>query len=171
MSENEKGKHMYQPYPGDAQMPEAQRPPAPASVRNAVKVMYAGAVASLGYAVVFIATLSATKDAIAKHSPDLTSSQVNGMQQALLTSAIVDGLIGAGLWIFIARACGSGKRWARITGTVLFGIDTVAVLSGLNLPLAAPVKLFAFAVWLVGLAAVTLLWRGTSSAFFRGTPA
>ncbi len=38
---------MYQPYPGGAQMPEVQRPPAPGSVRNAVKLMYAGAVASL----------------------------------------------------------------------------------------------------------------------------
>jgi hypothetical protein len=161
---------MYQPYPGGAQMPEAPRPPAPASVRNAVKVMYAGAVASLAYAIVFIATLSATKDAIAKHSPQLTASQPNGMQQALMTSAIVDGLIGAALWIFIARACERGKNWARITGTVLFGIDTVGVLGGLPIPVAAPVKIFALVVWLVGLAAVILLWRGTSTAFFKGTP-
>jgi len=39
---------MYQPYPGsDTQLPPAQRSPAPASVRNAVTVMYAGAAASL----------------------------------------------------------------------------------------------------------------------------
>ncbi len=38
---------MYQPYPGGAQMPETPRPPAPASVRNAAKVMHAGPVASL----------------------------------------------------------------------------------------------------------------------------
>jgi hypothetical protein len=160
---------MYQPYPGGAQMPEAQRPPAPASVRNAVKVMYAGAVASLVYAIVFIATLSATKSAIEQHSPQLTTSQVNGMQQALITSAIVGGLIGAGLWIFIARACKRGRSWARITGTVLFGIDTVGVLGGLTIPFAVPVKVFALVVWLLGLAAVTFLWRGSSGAFFRGT--
>jgi hypothetical protein len=29
------------------------------------------------------------------------------------------------LWIFIARACGRGRNWARITGTVLFGLATV----------------------------------------------
>jgi hypothetical protein len=115
---------MYQPYPGGAQMSEAQRPPVPASVRNAVTVMYAGAVASLLYAIVFLATLSATKSAIAKHSPQLTAGQVNGMQHALMASAVVGGLIGAGLWIFIAWACKGGKSWARITGTVLFGINT-----------------------------------------------
>jgi hypothetical protein len=160
---------MSQPYPGGAEMPETTLPPAPASVRNAVKVMYAGAVASLVYAIVFIATLSATKSAIAEHSPQLTTGQVNGMQQALTTGAIVDGLIGAGLWLFIAQACKRGRSWARITGTVLFGICTLGVLGGLTVPGAAPVKIFAFVVWLAGLAAVTFLWRGTSSAFFKAT--
>jgi len=87
---------MYQPYPGGAQMPETWRPHAPASVLNAVKVMYAGAVASLVYAIVFVTTIT--------------------------------------------------------------------------VPFAAPVKILAFVVWLVGLAAVTFLWRGTSSALFKGTP-
>jgi len=131
--------------------------------------MYAGAVASLVYAVVFIATLSATKSAIEKHSPQLTTSQVNGMQQILIASAIVDGLIAAGLWIFIAQACKRGRSWARITGTVLFGIATVSVLGELPIPVAAPVKILALVVWLLGLAAVIFLWRGTSSAFFKAT--
>ena len=39
---------MYQPYPGsDTQLPETQRPPAPASVRTAGKAIYAGAATSL----------------------------------------------------------------------------------------------------------------------------
>ena len=161
---------MYQPYPGGAEMPGTQRPPAPASVLNAVKVMYAGAVASLIGIIIDLTTLSATKSAIEKHSPQLTTSQVNGMQHALVTSAIVGGLIGAGLWIFIAQACKSGKSWARITGTVLFGVNTVQDgLSNLVVPEAALVKIFWFVVWLIGLAAVVLLWRGTSSAFFKGT--
>jgi hypothetical protein len=33
---------MYQPYPGQTQLPEAQRPPAPAPVRNAAKACLAG---------------------------------------------------------------------------------------------------------------------------------
>jgi hypothetical protein len=161
---------MHQPYPGDTRMPTTPRPPAPASVRNAVKVMYAGAAASLVYAIVFVVTLSGTKNAIEQHSPQLTTSQVNGMQQALITSAIVNGLIAAGLWIFIAQGSKSGKSWARIIGTVFFGIDAAGVLGGVTVPLAAPVKIFAFVVWLIGLAAVTFLWRGTSSAFFKATP-
>jgi hypothetical protein len=162
---------MYQPYPGGAQLPETQRPPTPDSVRNAVRVMYAGAVASLVYAIAFIATLSATKRAVEQHFPQLTTSQVTGIQQTLMTGAIAGGLIGAGLWIFIAQACNRGKRWARITGTVLFGIATVqGGPSLLVVPEAALVKIFWLVVWLIGLAAVVFLWRGSSSAFFNGTP-
>ncbi len=161
---------MYQPYPAGAQLPETQRPPAPASVRNAVKVMYAGAVASLISIVVDLTTLSATKSAIEQHFPKLTTSQVNGQGRVLMAGWIVGGLIGAGLWIFIARACNSGKSWARITGTVLFGIATVqGGPSILVVPEAALVKLFWLVIWLVGLGAVVFLWRGSSSAFFKGT--
>jgi hypothetical protein len=45
---------------------------------------------------------------------------------------------------------------------------SVRVLGGLAIPFAAPVKIFAFVAWLVGLAAVTFLWRGTATAFFKG---
>jgi hypothetical protein len=162
---------MYQPYPGGAQLPETQRPPATASVRNAVKVMYAGAAASLISIVVDLTTLSATKRAIAQHFPQLTTSQVKGQGRVFMAGWIVGGLIAAGLWIFIAQACKRGGSWARTTGTVLFGINTVQGGPGiLIVPAAAPVKLFAFVIWLVGLAAVTLLWQGASSAFFKGTP-
>jgi hypothetical protein len=159
---------MYQPYPGTAQMPEIQRPPTPPSVRNAVKVMYAGAAGSLIYAIIFIATLSATKSALERRSPHLTASQLNGMQHVLVAVAIIEGLIGAGLWIFIARACRNGRNWARITGTVFFGLATLDVLGGLTFPQAALVRVCSVVLWLIGLAAVVLLWRGTSSAFFRG---
>jgi hypothetical protein len=159
---------MYQPYPGGAQIPEVRRPPAPASVRNAVRFMYAGAAASLIGIVIDLTTLSATKSAIEKHVPDLTTSQVNGQGRVLMAGWIVGGLIGAGLWIFIARACNSGKGWARITGMVLFAIATVEGLGSLVVPEAALVKSFWLVIWLVGLGAVVLLWQGSSSAFFTG---
>ncbi len=161
---------MYQPYPGGAEMPEVRPAPAPASVRTAVTVMYAGAVASLIGIVVDLTTLSATKSAIEQHFPELTTSQVNGQGRVLMAGWIAGGLLAAGMWIFVAQACMRGKSWARTTGTVLFGIDTLQVLGGLAVPVAASVKIFALVVWLVGLVAVTLLWRGTSSAFFKGTP-
>jgi hypothetical protein len=159
---------MYQPYPGGAQIPEVQRPPTPTSVRNAVKVMYAGVAASLIGIIIGLTTLSATKRAIEQQFPQLTASQVNGQATTFVAAWVVGGLVSAGLWIFIARACNSGKGWARITGTVLLGIATVEGLGSLVVPEAVLVKGFWLVIWLVGLGAVVLLWQGSSSAFFTG---
>ena len=68
---------MYQPYPTEAKLPEPQRPPAPPSVRSAVKVMYVGAATSLLGIVINIVTVGATKTAIEKRSPHLSVSQIN----------------------------------------------------------------------------------------------
>ena len=161
---------MYQPYPGQTQMPEVQRPPAPAPVRNAVKAMYVGAVTSILGIVIDVITVGATKSAIEKRSPNLTASQVNSSQHVLVIGFIVAGLIGAAIWIFLARSCLSGKNWARITGTVLFVIATVDTFVGLSSPIAATARIWGIVVWLVGLTVIVFLWQRASTAFFKATP-
>ena len=157
---------MYQPYPTGAQMPEIQRSPVPSTVANAVKVMYVGAVASIIGIVIEILTISATKSAIERRSPKLTVSQVNASQHALIAGFIIGGLIAAAAWILVARNCQGGKNWARITGTVLFAISTIDTIVGVTAPLATAAKIWGAVVWLVGLAAVVLLWQRPSTAFF-----
>jgi hypothetical protein len=159
---------MYQPYPTDAQMPDVQRPPLPPSVTNAVRVMYAGAAASLIGIVIDILTVNATKAAIEKRSPHLSVSQVNSVQHALIAGSIVSGVIAAALWILIARQCHNGKNWARLTGTVLFAIATIDTVGAAIAPEAGLVKLWIAVIWLLGLAAVVLLWRRSSTDFFQG---
>ena len=162
---------MYQPYPGQAQLPETQRPPAPASVLTAVKVMYAGAAASLLGIVIDIVTVSATKTAIQKRSPHLSASQINSSQHVLVAGFIAGGVIAAVVWIVLARACLQGRNWGRITSTVLFALSTVDTLVGLTAPIALAVKLWGALVWLIALTAIVLLWRRSSSAFFKPAPA
>lgn len=163
---------MYQPYPGhETQLPETQRPPAPASVLTAVKAMYAGAVISLLGIVIDIVTISATKSAIARHSKNMTASQVASTQHVLIAGFVAGGVIAAVVWIVLARFCKLGRGWARITGTVLFGLATVDTLVGLTTPIALAVRLWALLTWLAGLTAVVFLWRRASSAYFRSTPA
>jgi len=163
---------MYQPYPGsETQLPPTQRRPTPRTVRNAVTAMYAGAAASLLGIVVEVLTVNATKTAIEKRSPAMTASQVSSTQHALIAGFVAGGVIAAAVWIVLALACRRGHGWARITGTVLFGIVTLDTAVGLFVPLAAAVKLWGVLVWLAGLAAVVLLWRRESSAYFRQAPA
>jgi hypothetical protein len=161
---------MYQPYPGSAEMPVVARQPLPPSMRTAIRAMYAGAASSVFGIVVDVLTVGSTKNAIARHSPNLTASQLNSSEHALVAGFIVSGVIGVGVWLFLARTCHAGKPWARIVATVLFGLATVDTIVGITVPLATAVKGYAAVVWLIGLVAVVFLWRRTSSAYFAGAP-
>jgi hypothetical protein len=93
-----------------------------------------------------------------------------------ITGAIVFGLIVIALWLWMARANGQGRNWAHIVSTVLFGLATQQLISQASVQQPAShagfaVLMFGLIVpvltWLAGLAAVWLLWRPASSAFFK----
>lgn len=161
---------MYRPYPGGGHMPRPLRPPA--SVRRAALLMYAGAAASLAGVIVDLVTRNATVSGWRRAAVNAHALFSQSGTADTLTLVWALGLISAGVWIWVARASLDGKRWARTTGTVLFGADTVIVLigppdmgyRGLTAPLAA---IFLGIVWLAGLAAVVFLWTKRSRAFFR----
>ena len=163
---------MYQPYPGGAQVPEpSERPPAPPSVLRAVQVMYVGAAASLVGIIIDMTTLSSTKAEIIKRNPSLTATQVTNAEHVAIGLFIVSGLLGAALWFWIAQMSKAGRNWARIVGTVLFAIDTISVFAGAaTVPGGGATRIYSILVWLIGLAAVILLWQRASSEYFRGVP-
>jgi hypothetical protein len=161
---------MYQPYPGGAQTPEPSRPPAPQSVVRAVQLMYAGAAASLIGVIVDLTTLSSTKSEIIKRNPSLTPTQVTNAEHVAIGAFIVTGLLSAALWLWMAQACKAGKGWARIVSTVLFAIGMINLIAGAAAPGGGATRLYGILVWLIGLAAIILLWQRPSSDYFRGTP-
>jgi uncharacterized membrane protein (UPF0136 family) len=148
-------------------MPDTPPRTIPGTVRQAVRAMYGGAAASLIYLISSVATQGSTKTALEKRVPHLTASQVTTQQHVLLIAGIVSGLIAIVAWVLIARACQAGKNWARITGTVLFGIGTLDAFGGLINPVAVPVKILAFVIWASGLIAVVRLWQAASTAYFK----
>ena len=77
---------------------------------------------------------------------------------------MVAGLVVIALWLWMARANGQGRTWARIVSTVLFGLATLQLPGGFTKPVSHAGFV---AAWLVGAAAVWLLWRPASSAFFK----
>jgi hypothetical protein len=85
------------------------------------------------------------------------------------------GLIGTGLWLWMAWANKGGRSWARIMATVFFGLLTAGELAGLikfitgtNRLTAGSSLVVAFLVvyWLAGLSAVVLLWQRSSSDYY-----
>jgi hypothetical protein len=158
----------YQPYPtsGGDQLPQ-QRPPAPPSVQTAVKLMYAGAALSAVGFIVGLATIGSLKqDIINASTKKLTASQLHAAEVFGIATIVVIGLIGIGLWLWMARANGAGKSWARIVAAVLFGLNTLDLLAGVGRPGAIGTKIFEILGWLVGLGATVYLWRRDSSEFF-----
>ena len=107
--------------------PEAKpaRPEPPASVRNAVRLMYAGAALSAIVVIVTLVTISSLKANILAHYPHYTAAQVHTAEVAGVITAIIGGLIAIGLWLWMAWANGRGRRSARIVAAVFFGINTL----------------------------------------------
>ena len=158
---------MYQPYPSGGQPVEPLRPAAPPPVLTAVKLMYAGAAVSTVSLIISLADIGGSKAAIRKARPTLTATQVNQLNTFIITLAVVSGLVGIGLWLWMARANGRGKSWARIVSTVLFCLATLDLVGVFSQPKTLLGLLFPVLTWLVGLGAVYLLWRPESTAFFK----
>ena len=159
---------MDQPYPSSSQPVEPLRPPAPAPVLTAVQLMYSGAVGTAAYLIIalfFIGDVKAYHVKVLGHR--LTAAQLSDWRPLIIALVMVVGLALIALWLWMARAVGRGRNWARILSTVLVGLATLA-LNG-NHGVAA--VFCAVVTWLTGLAAVWLLWRPASSAFFKSAKA
>ena len=131
-------------------------------VRAAVKLMYAGAAVSTVNLVILLALIGDTRFGLLLNTPFITVS-------------IAWSLAPLALWLWMAWETGRGRNWARIVSTVLFGAATLDLTEvfgppGIRLslvPVIAGSPTVPVLYWLVGLAAVWLLWRPASSAFFR----
>jgi hypothetical protein len=158
---------MYQPYPSPGQMPEPVRPEPPDSVLTAVKLMYAGAVVSALSLIIGLATIGSFRSAIRRAYPNYTPSQVHTAEVGAVTVIVIFGLIGIGVWLWMAWANKKGANWARITASVLFLLDTLSLLAGFARPEPLGTRLLSLLIWLIGLGAIILLWRSDSTAYFK----
>jgi hypothetical protein len=157
---------MCQPYPSSGQSAGPGRPAVPAPVRTAVKLMYAGAAVSTVPLIIAAATpiagdISAYHLTVLGHH--LTAAQISQWRPLIIAVVTVAGLIVPAVWLWMARANSQGRNWARTVSTVLFALATLH-LAGNH---GAPQVILAVLAWLVGLAAVLLLWCPASSAFFN----
>jgi hypothetical protein len=142
--------------------PGRYREAAPGSVLNAVRLMRLGAAFTVVYGIVFIVALNAY---IKQHPLVSARDHLSGLVAGMVFVTLVE----TGLWLGVARACGRGRNWARITGSVLFGCYTLGALRVLTdaHPWIATAKSLSAIGWVIGCVAVVFLWQRPSSAFFR----
>jgi hypothetical protein len=158
---------MYQPYPSGGSLVEPVRPPAPPTIVKAVKLMYTGAAVSTVSLIVSLVSIGGTKSEIRKARPNLTVTQVNQLNTFIIALALLSGIVGIALWLWMARANSQGKSWARIVSTVLFCLATLDLVGVLGEPKTLLGLIFPLLTWLLGLGAVFLIWRAQSTAYYK----
>jgi hypothetical protein len=163
---------MYEPYPtsGPEPAPEPIRPPR--SVRNAVNLMYLGAALELLTLIVALLSRGSMKAAILSRHPFYTATQLHRAEGARTVILVIGALIGVALWLWMAWANGRGHNWARVVSAVFFGIATLDLLLSFTQVLGVADRIVGVVVWLVGLAAIVLLFGRESAPFYarRATP-
>jgi hypothetical protein len=171
----------YPQYPGGAGFPAEQpKPPLPDTVRNAYYLMLAGAGLQAVGLLSALAQLDTIKRQIRERLIDRSAavSDVDRMVNVGIATIFVVGLIGVALWIWMAFANRAGKNWARITATVFFGISTVSLLGTIAARSSSSAMsagssdtalgtILTVLMWIVGLAAIILLYNSKSSAYFK----
>ena len=157
---------MYQQYPTADTPQQPQRTEQPRSVRNAVRLMYAGAGLEVIALIVAVLTRGSFKSAILKNHPLYSTTQVHHAEIARSVPLVIGALIAIGLWIWMAQANGRGLSWARTLSAVFFGISTLSLLVSLIAARSAGSLIIGVIVWLVGLAVIILLFSKESRPFF-----
>jgi hypothetical protein len=153
------------------------RPSVPRSartVRAAVRLMYVGAAISTVNLIMLLAVIAVIKAYHVVLGHSLTAAQVSQLNALAIAVWIVWSVVPIALWLWMARATGCGRNWARILSTVLFGFATLDLTGvfgppGIRLSLVPVVfgPTVPVLTWLVGIAVVWLLWRPASRPFFK----
>jgi hypothetical protein len=142
----------------------------PDSVVNAVRFMYAGAVLEVVNLVWSVFGIGNATRIVMRIQPTDTASQAHAAAVAEVSGIVAGSLIGAALWLWMARKNAAGRGWARTVATVLFGINTVSTLLVVILLVVTRQGLggsiIGIAAWVVGLCATFWLWREQSSLYF-----
>ena len=168
----------FQAYPtGGGSNRLAERPPQPSTLRNAVRLMLAGAALALVGVIITVSFASKIRTAVInaantsnataarEHKPQLTAAQIHSLANASFTLLVIAGVIGVLLWVWMAWANNKGSNWARIVATVLFGLDTVLLIPEIGR--ASVSIIFILLGWVVGLGAVVLLWQRQTTEYIN----
>lgn len=145
--------------------PAMARPP---TIVRACQLMVVGAVLSAIGALVSALSAGTVRDALEDDaSVDLTADQIDTYVTVSVVGGIVFGLIAVGLWLWMARANGQGKDWARIVASVLGGLNILSTLLALAQG-ATPLSLVMSAIGLALAGYILwLLWRPESTHYYE----
>jgi hypothetical protein len=87
---------------------------------------------------------------------------------------LLGGLVGTGLWVWMAIANYRGNQWARVTATVFFGLDCLLFLASAGIAASQDVSTFRLvlsaAQWVNGLIIIIFLWNAKTTFYVNNRP-
>jgi uncharacterized membrane protein len=151
------------PHPMSGYAPQpVEQPP---SIRTAVRLMYLGAALSLVSALLTFTQTDAIRDAVEDSDDSLTASEVDTIVNTFVAAFVVAGLIGAGLWVWMAVKNGQGRSWARVVATVLGALNIVFTVLGLGSATSVTLVSSLVSLALAGVI-LYLMYRPESTRFY-----
>ncbi len=152
------------------------RPPA---MDTAVRLMQVGGVLSIVSLLSVFLVKGQIRDAVQKAAEDaaktsgtaLDPATVDAMVNIGIGFGVFFGLIGSLLWFWMASANGKGKSWARTVATVFFVLSLISFLASFIQPTATLSTILSVLSVGVGAAAIFLMYKKESTAFYRASSA
>jgi hypothetical protein len=132
--------------------------------------MYAGAALSAAAIVHILLAADRIREVVADHHPRAAPAQLHGIQMETLVIFIAPQAVGIVLWIWMARANGRGRNWARVMSAAVFGLWTVYELLALTRPRDIYGVVVIGVIWLTGLAATILIFHRESADYYDYSP-
>jgi hypothetical protein len=145
----------------------AEPVPLPRSVRISVRLMYVGAALAALDLIATLATIGSARGELHRANPHWNAVQLTAGVHSLILSNVVSWILTIAVWLIMARTNQAGRAWARNVATVLSALSSLTFILYLNAPGSLIGKLLLAPMWLVGVAAATLLWRRESTAYIR----
>ena len=162
------------PY-GQPGAPVGGPPTPPDTIQRAVLLMRVGALISLVGLLASFLFQGQVRDEVERSLRDqgvaVTQDTVDAAVVFGTVIAVVLGLLGAGLWLWMAWANGNGRSWARVVATVLFGLYVVSFLISLAQPQPILSRVLGVASLVLGGVIIYLLWQRSSSDYYRAVSA
>jgi hypothetical protein len=138
--------------------PRQYTPPRSVPMTGASRLMRLGAALTLVNAIVTLASIAQLKASVLAQYPNLSGNTARAIANGAAGATVVGGVVSVALWLWLAGAARRGRPWVRPTGTTLFGLYTLGVLSALKNPGITSTKGLGIVVWVVGLLAVIAMW-------------
>jgi hypothetical protein len=141
----------------------------PQSMRRASRFMFGGAAVTAAWGVFLVIVTAVNNEQLSTTGGTKAASSGQILGGVIYDVLVTIILVAA--WVLMARMNQQGKKWARITSSVLFlvwSFETYLTVGSIDRSVLVVVDaVVVILIWLAGFGALFSLWRPESSDFYR----